>query len=44
MNPTGIREDAGSISGLSGLRSQCCHELWYRSQKQLRSHVAVAVV
>ena len=27
-NPTSIREDPGSIPGLSGLRSQHCRELW----------------
>ena len=31
-------------ASLSGLRIQHCGELWYRSQKQLGSHVAVAVV
>ena len=30
-----------SLASLSGLRIQCCHELWYRLQKQLRSRVAV---
>ena len=29
---------------LGGLRIQCCCKLWCRSQTQLRSHIAVAVV
>ena len=33
-----------SLASLSGLRIQHCCELWYRSQMQLRSHIAVAVV
>ena len=38
-NATSIHEDAGFIPGLiSGLRVQCCHDLW------LRVHVAVAMV
>ena len=36
MNPASIHEDMGSIPGLT--------ELWCRSQMQLRSLVAVAVV
>ena len=32
-----------SLASLSGLRIWCCHELWCRSQMQLRSGVAVAV-
>ena len=32
-----------SLALLSGLRIQHCHELWCRSQMQLRSGVAVAV-
>ena len=31
-------------ASLSGLRIQCCHELWCRSQTWLRSSIAVAVV
>ena len=31
-----------SLDSFSGLRIWCCHELWCRSQKQLRSGVAVA--
>ena len=43
-NATSISEVAGSIPALrSGLRIQCCHELWCRSQKWLQSHIAVAV-
>ena len=33
-----------SLALLSGLRIQCCHEMWCRSQMQLRSDIAVAVV
>ena len=32
-----------SLAPLSGLRIWRCHELWYRSQMQLRSRIAVAV-
>ena len=38
------RTQVQSLALLSGLRIQCCCELWYRSQMQLRSRVAVAVV
>ena len=44
MNLTSIHEDAiRSPALLSGLRIRHCRELWYRSQKQLRSYTAVAV-
>ena len=44
MNLTSIHEDeVPSLASLSGLRSRHCHELWHRSQRWLRSHVAVAV-
>ena len=44
-NPTNIHEDVGSVPGLlSGLRTQCCHELWYTLQRHARSSIAVAVV
>ena len=47
-NLTSIHEVAGlqiqSLASLSGLRILYCHELWYRSQMQLGSHVALAVV
>ena len=33
-----------SLGSLSGLRTQHCHELWYRLHTLLRSGVAVAVV
>ena len=32
-----------SLASPSGLRIQCCRKLWYRSQVQCRSGVAVAV-
>ena len=37
------RMQVQSLALLSGLRIQHWHELWYRSQMQLRSYVAVAV-
>ena len=45
-NLTRNHEVAGLIPslGISGLRIQHCHELWRRSQMQLGSGVAVAVV
>ena len=33
-----------SLASLSGLRIQCCHELWCRLQTWLGSHIAVAVL
>ena len=33
-----------SLASISGLRIQCCRELWCRSQMQLGSGMAVAVV
>ena len=33
-----------SLASLNGLRIQCCHKFWHRSQMWLRSSVAVAVV
>ena len=45
MNPTSILEDVGSsLAFLSGLRIEHCHEMWCRSQTQLRSPIVVAVV
>ena len=45
MNLTSIHEDSSLILGLlSGLRIQCCCELWCRSQTCLRSCTSVAVV
>ena len=41
MNLTRNHEVAGSIPGV---KRQPCHELWCRSQAQLGSDVAVAVV
>ena len=32
-----------SLASISGLRSQCCHEMWCRSQAWIGSLVAVAV-
>ena len=44
MNPTSIHEDLGLIPGLAQwLRIWHCCELWCRSQRCLRSGVAVAV-
>ena len=43
MNPTSIHE-VRSLASLSRLRIQCCCELWCRSQMQLISCVAMAVV
>ena len=44
-NQTSIHEDAGSIlASLSGSGIWHCHELWCRSQMQLGSHMAMAVV
>ena len=45
MNPTRNHEVVGSIPALAqGLRIRRCHELQCRSQMQLRSRVAVALV
>ena len=45
MNPTAIHEDSSLILGLAQwVKECCCHELWWRLQMQLGSHVAVAVV
>ena len=44
VNTTRNHEVPGSIPGLlSGLRIQCCRELWCRLQTQLGSGMAVAV-
>ena len=44
-NLTSIHEDVGLIPGLlTGLRVQCCCELWYGLQTRLGSQVAVVVV
>ena len=40
MSPTRIHEWAS----LRGLRIRCCHELWCRSQTQLQSRIALAVM
>ena len=39
-----IRLQVRSLASLSGLGIKRCHELWCRSQTQLESGVAVAVV
>ena len=39
-----LRMQVQSLASLSGSGIWHCHELWYRSQTQLRSHVAVALV
>ena len=45
MNSSSICKDMSLIPGsLSGLRMWHCHELWCRSQMQLRSGIAVVVV
>ena len=45
VNLTSNYEDMGSISGLTQrVRIWHCHKLWCRSQRQLGSCVAVAVV
>ena len=44
-NPTSIHEDVGSTSAFAHeLRIGPCRELWCRSQTQLGSGIAVAVV
>ena len=45
IHSTSTHEDTGSNPGLAGrLRIQCAHELWWKSQTQLESCVAVAVL
>ena len=39
-----MRFQVRSLASISGLRIQCCRELWCRSQTWLGSDVAVAVV
>ena len=36
-----VRLQVQSLASISGLRLQCCHKLWYRSQMWLGSHGAV---
>ena len=44
-NPTNVHKmQVGSLASLSGLRIPCGRELWCRSQTQLGSGVAVALV
>ena len=45
LNPTGINKDTESISGLiQWVKDLVWRELWCRTQMQLRSFIAVAVV
>ena len=45
MNPTSVYEDAASIPGLAQwVKIQRCPEMWCRSQTQLGSDIAMAVV
>ena len=37
-----MRMQVQSLTSINGLRIWCCSELWYRSQMQLRSGMAVA--
>ena len=39
-----MRMRVQSLASLSGLRTWCCRELWYRSKTRLGSGIAVAVV
>ena len=39
-----MKTQVQSLASLSGLRIQCCQELWCRLQAQLGSGIAVAVV
>ena len=43
-NPANNHKDMDLIPGLAQwVKDQCCCELWYRSQTQLRSHIIMAV-
>ena len=43
-NLISLRMRVRSLASLSGLRIQCCCELWCRLQMQLGCHAAVALV
>ena len=44
IRPGTVRFRVQPLASLSGLKLQCYHELWCRSQMRLRSQVAMALV